>query len=219
MSVQQTFSRDCYIPAEYIVKVSAIEVPIGSLHTKVWTICSWPFPDLGEVFPPLLLFLLVLLLSRAPLLLTMKDSILNLITILQRRLRSWMPEKLKWNIQFDTVLFLSLLNNAFSMHSGQMRSDTPSTKLSIQLPRRTSTGAQASLQHINLLFRQGQLREKQQGKTQGSEAVSFMKAESWNFLQVVNFMAQFIFCKWVYSAVELQTCCAVKHAKFWGEQR
>lgn len=137
--------------------------------------------SLGRFSPSFLLFLLVLLLSLPPQLLTIKESILNLITIPQWRLQSWIPEKPKWNIQLDTLLFLSLLNNVFLMHSGQMRSDNPSTKLSIQLPRRTRTGAQASVQHINLLSRQQQLQEKQQGKMWGSEAVSFHKGRELEF--------------------------------------
>lgn len=136
--------------------------------------------SLGRFSPPFLLLLLVLLLSLPPVLLTIKESVLNLITIPQWRLHSWMPEKPKWNIQLDTLLFFSLLNNAFLMHSEQMRSHIPSTKLSILLPRRR-TGAQASLQLINLLSRQQQLQEKQQGKTCGSEAVSFHKGRGLEF--------------------------------------
>lgn len=67
------------------------------------------------------------------------------------------------------------------MHSGQMRSDTPFTKPSIQLPRRTRTGAQDSLQHINLISRQQQVQEEQQGKMWGSEAVSFHEQRELEF--------------------------------------
>lgn len=61
-------------------------------------------------------------------------------------------------------------------------------------------------------------RRSRKRKCRALKQFFFTKVESWKFSQVVNFMAQFIFCKRVYSAVELQTWRAVKHAKFLGEQ-
>lgn len=74
------------------------------------------------------------------------------------------------------------------------------------------------LSNILISWDNSSCRKSNKGKTWGSEAAFFHKGESWNFLEVANFKAQCIFCKWVYSAVELQTWCAVRHAKFFGEQ-
>lgn len=76
--------------------------------------------------------------------------------------RMWKP---KWNTVRCSALFSS---SCWTMCSwctrGRVDQIPPSTKLSIQLPRRTRTGAQASLQHTNLLPRQQQLQEKQKEK-------------------------------------------------------
>lgn len=147
----------------FILCPQAPELPVHDINSL------WKFS------PPFLLFLLLLSLPYCS---TPQKSVFNLITIPQWRLQSWMPEKL----QSDMLLFLSLLNNSFLMRSGQNRSDIPSTKLTLQLPRRTRTGAQAALQHINLLSRQQQLQEKQEWKMQGSKAVFFHKSRELEIL-------------------------------------